>query len=558
MAQCRSNKKNQLLQHIIKGTAPEEAFEPDTEEEALLEKIAKKAKEGGFGGGSSSNLINQNGGGVLKIWAGTQSEYDALLVKADDTVYLIEGNGTVITPTKYTVTNNLTQCTTNNNYSEVTENNSYIATLTASSGYTLTTVTVTMGGTDITSSVYSDGTITINSVTGNIVITAVASIPKDNGSINTYIGKNDTKGVLTDDSKKAATDLIPIIPGSTLNLSVNSSSNNEIFFVIRTYDEHKFFISDGISSQSSNTLCKSDTKTFKDSVHYIRFVFGIGGAASRDIVESDITDKAVTIGDKTYPLLKTNYALEGTPLPYILGKDDNNGTLVDSLLRATTGFIPVTPEVETFIGIVDSPTGPNQEYLKCVIRCYSSDKTFISNGVSQQGATSRFKTDTKTFTSSVAYIRVVVLGNDNSERLLDEWVSGAKIYVGNTIYTLNNTTNKLSYQVGRTVNASGVESDDAKKAVTNYIAVTPGSNITVSSSVFHVIRGYDSSKNPIGTTQKELMGSTVAYKQEIPSNCYYLRFVIAKDGWADFDISDADISGKTIVLGDTFYTLTNS
>ena len=54
MAQCRSNKKNQLLQHIIKGTAPEEAFEPDTEEEALLEKIAKKSKDGGFGGGSVS------------------------------------------------------------------------------------------------------------------------------------------------------------------------------------------------------------------------------------------------------------------------------------------------------------------------------------------------------------------------------------------------------------------------------------------------------------------------------------------------------------------------
>ena len=57
MAQCRSNKKNQLLQHIIKGTAPEEAFEPDTEEEALLEKIAKKSKDGGFGGGSISEEV---------------------------------------------------------------------------------------------------------------------------------------------------------------------------------------------------------------------------------------------------------------------------------------------------------------------------------------------------------------------------------------------------------------------------------------------------------------------------------------------------------------------
>ena len=54
MAQSRGNKKNQLLQHMINGTVPEEVFEPDTEEEALLEKLANKAKNGGFGGGSVS------------------------------------------------------------------------------------------------------------------------------------------------------------------------------------------------------------------------------------------------------------------------------------------------------------------------------------------------------------------------------------------------------------------------------------------------------------------------------------------------------------------------
>lgn len=36
-------------------------------------------------------IVNQNGGGALKIWAGSQAEYDALLVKEEDTVYLIDG-----------------------------------------------------------------------------------------------------------------------------------------------------------------------------------------------------------------------------------------------------------------------------------------------------------------------------------------------------------------------------------------------------------------------------------------------------------------------------------
>ena len=81
----------------------------------------------------------------------------------------------VETPTTtYTITNNLTNVVTNNPSASVTEGNSYVATLTANSGYTLDNVTVTMAGTNITSSCYSDGSINISNVTGNIIITASA------------------------------------------------------------------------------------------------------------------------------------------------------------------------------------------------------------------------------------------------------------------------------------------------------------------------------------------------------------------------------------------------
>lgn len=74
----------------------------------------------------------------------------------------------------YTITNNLTNCTTSNSATTVENGDSYTTTLTADTNYTLNTVTVTMGGSDITSSVYTSGTISIPSVTGNIVITASA------------------------------------------------------------------------------------------------------------------------------------------------------------------------------------------------------------------------------------------------------------------------------------------------------------------------------------------------------------------------------------------------
>ena len=68
----------------------------------------------------------------------------------------------------------LSHVSSSNTQSTVEVGDSYTTTLTASTNYTINSVTVTMGGVDITATVYSSGTITIPSVTGNIVITATA------------------------------------------------------------------------------------------------------------------------------------------------------------------------------------------------------------------------------------------------------------------------------------------------------------------------------------------------------------------------------------------------
>lgn len=78
--------------------------------------------------------------------------------------------------TKYTITNNLTNCTNSNTATTIEENSRYTATITARDGYTLATAVITMAGNDITSSSYTDGTITIENVTGNIIINITANI----------------------------------------------------------------------------------------------------------------------------------------------------------------------------------------------------------------------------------------------------------------------------------------------------------------------------------------------------------------------------------------------
>ena len=73
------------------------------------------------------------------------------------------------------VTMTLTNVNSSNRTLMVNANSSYTTTLTADEGYTLGTVTVTMGGTDITSTACSNGEVSIASVTGNITITATAT-----------------------------------------------------------------------------------------------------------------------------------------------------------------------------------------------------------------------------------------------------------------------------------------------------------------------------------------------------------------------------------------------
>ena len=78
--------------------------------------------------------------------------------------------------TQYTITNTLSNVTNSNNATTINEQTSYCGTLSAASGYIMSSVSVTMGNTDITSTAYnsSTGEISIASVTGNVVITASA------------------------------------------------------------------------------------------------------------------------------------------------------------------------------------------------------------------------------------------------------------------------------------------------------------------------------------------------------------------------------------------------
>ena len=89
---------------------------------------------------------------------------------------MIDGNPSGVDIPTFRITNNLTNCANSNAVTSVDSGNAYTATITPNSGYSMTILTVTMGGVDITSTAVSGNIISIPAVTGAVVITALADV----------------------------------------------------------------------------------------------------------------------------------------------------------------------------------------------------------------------------------------------------------------------------------------------------------------------------------------------------------------------------------------------
>lgn len=87
-------------------------------------------------------------------------------------IYSVDPAETVV----YSITNALTNVTSSNTATSVNAGAPFSTTLAADTGYEIDAVTVTMGGTDITATAYTEatGAVSIAEVTGNVVITATA------------------------------------------------------------------------------------------------------------------------------------------------------------------------------------------------------------------------------------------------------------------------------------------------------------------------------------------------------------------------------------------------
>lgn len=205
----------------------------------------------------------------------------------------------------YTITNALTNATNDNASTTVSEGGSYTATITPVDGYVLQSVTVTMGGVDITSSAYSDGEITVANVTGNIVITANAIVnepvvtytnlvPTAKASDGVTIYGEDYNGDGTPDGYK-----------NDMRLGSNGAYSAGTGFVAtgfiqQTLENPIYIKGNELSSDSYTRLY-----TFKTYVGGVSSFANCVGSRSGDTNSFDHWFTVETLGDKYYKLTPT-------------------------------------------------------------------------------------------------------------------------------------------------------------------------------------------------------------------------------------------------------------
>jgi len=167
---------------------------------------------------------------------------------------MIDGTPADITGPTFPVTNSLSNCASSNSAGSIGINESYAATITANSGYTLdgAAVSVSMGGTDITASAYSDGNISVPSVTGALVITIAAAKEETlkelfDPSAATINQRFNSSGAYSALNGHFCTDYIPVS-------GLNASEPWRIYIKDKT-DATRFRAS---ATQESIVFCKAD------------------------------------------------------------------------------------------------------------------------------------------------------------------------------------------------------------------------------------------------------------------------------------------------------------
>lgn len=222
----------------------------------------------------------------------------SVITLSNDNVNNSTINVTIVNTDKHTIVNNLTNCTNSNNITEITHNESYSATISANVNCQMESVTVMMGGVDITSTSVNQYNITIPNVTGDIIITANAKVliietyPTSQGYASTF------DGIMAYNKYYTTTDYVDISCFRNTGFQIELPLTHFMLTSYALYNENKDFIT-GASISIGNAQVNEYTFTSK-------FLLSVSG----------ITYIRVTIENISYVTVEpnSNHRIIFTPL----------------------------------------------------------------------------------------------------------------------------------------------------------------------------------------------------------------------------------------------------
>lgn len=223
----------------------------------------------------------------------TSSYYDSGVIKIPSVIGDLVINATANVPTGdvyYNVTTTLNNSTIDpGDISTVAENTSYSATVTANSGYTISSIYVEMNGEDISSTVVDGNLIRISSVTGNVSI--VVTTKKDSSDDSGNVGTDDSGNTVIYLSK---------LDSSYPDVTLHNGNNNAVFYIKADTLCFVEFIDSDIYVSGNTIYLKSKTSSYT-ALKY-KIVDGVVGSSAY----------------KTYSITNSSFAATDSSITNIL------------------------------------------------------------------------------------------------------------------------------------------------------------------------------------------------------------------------------------------------
>ena len=206
----------------------------------------------------------------------------------------------------------LTNAVSSNTASVAAHGSSYSTTITVEAGRDIATLVVMMGGEDITSTAYSNGTITIAEVTGDVIITAAASnyinqvkISTDtDGTVFNGIGYKETtrinsSGAAVTYSGTDCTGFIPAVRGDILRFKNVTFKPGEQVVVAR-YTSAKAYLTMSYFSTTDSMSAWSPVYAADGNITQLTIPSGVGSAAVyfRFAMQDINEDSIITVNEE--------------------------------------------------------------------------------------------------------------------------------------------------------------------------------------------------------------------------------------------------------------------